>query len=228
LVELAGGKGILIAEAETGAAVKELLRALAAETALRMPPVIVYASRGLSQEEETELNKHAEAVVSKNNRFHERLLEEISLLLHRAEEPKQRRAVPAGLYDEEHMFKGKRVLLADDDMRNVFALSGILEEKGMEVIVAEDGGKALKALAEEERIDLVLMDIMMPEMEGCEAMRHIRQQPQFRSLPIIALTAKAMKEDRAKCIEAGASDYLAKPIDVEQLLVMLRIWLSPR
>ncbi|WYD80760.1 MAG: response regulator [Candidatus Electrothrix gigas] len=157
----------------------------------------------------------------------ERLLDETSLFLHRMVEsmPSQQQQIIADLYDRDKMFQGKKVLLVDDDMRNVFALSGVLEQKGMEVVIAEDGKQALNMLAQEEEIDIVLIDIMMPEMDGYEATRKIREQKQFWKLPIIALTAKAMKEDRDKCLEAGASDYLAKPVDVERLLSMMRVWL---
>ncbi|CAK8719812.1 hypothetical protein KKHLCK_08995 [Candidatus Electrothrix laxa] len=131
----------------------------------------------------------------------------------------------AGLYDRDTIFQGKKVLLVDDDMRNVFALSGVLEQKGMEVVIAEDGKRALEMLVQEEGIDIVLMDMMMPEMDGCEATRKIREKKQFKKLAIIALTAKAMKDDRDKCLEAGANDYLTKPVDVEKLLSMMHVWL---
>ncbi|CAK8711183.1 MAG: signal transduction histidine kinase [Candidatus Electronema aureum] len=250
LVELVGSEDTVIEEAKTGAEANELLhsqqfdcmvldlglpdcngiellRTLVAEQGLRVPPVIIYTGRELSRDEEKELNKYAESIIIKNARSRERLLDETSLFLHRVVEqmPDKKQEIITGLYDQENIFKGKRILLVDDDMRNVFALSGILEDKGMEVIIAEDGKKALKALAEDGQIDLVLMDIMMPEMDGYEATRKIRAQREFRDLPVIALTAKAMKEDREKCIEAGASDYLAKPIDLERLLSMMRVWL---
>uniref|UniRef100_UPI004055FCB2 response regulator n=1 Tax=Candidatus Electronema sp. TaxID=2698783 RepID=UPI004055FCB2 len=205
----------------------ELLRRLATEKNLNVPPVIIYSDKELNREDEQELRKYAESIIIKNARSKDRLLDEISLILNRS------RRLPsspqggdaAGLYDQEGIFLGKRVLVVDDDMRNIFALSGILEGKGLQVLVAEDGKKALKALAEAGSVDLVLMDIMMPEMDGYETTRRIREQPEFSDLPVIALTAKAMKEDRTKCLEAGASDYLAKPVDLERLLSMMRVWL---
>jgi CheY-like chemotaxis protein len=129
------------------------------------------------------------------------------------------------VHDKEAILRGKRVLVVDDDMRNTFALATVLEEREMEVIVAKNGKESLRLLDENPDISLVLMDIMMPEMDGYEAMRKIREQPRFRKLPMIALTAKAMKGDKAKCIEAGANDYLAKPVDTDKLVSLMRVWL---
>jgi tubulin-specific chaperone A len=205
----------------------DLLQRLTSATDLVVPPVIIYTGRDLSREEERDLNKYSESIIIKDARSQERLLDETSLFLHRMVEsmPAEKQQIITDLYDRDQMFQGKKVLLVDDDMRNVFALSGVLEQKGMEVVIAEDGKKALAMLDQEEGIDIVLMDIMMPEMDGYEATRRIRKQKQFWKLPIIALTAKAMKEDRDKCLEVGASDYLAKPVDVERLLSMMRVWL---
>ncbi len=157
----------------------------------------------------------------------ERLLDESALFLHRVEAnlPEEQRDMLKMIHDKEAVLNGKTMLLVDDDMRNVFALSSVLEEKGMEVLIARNGLECLDKLKEESNIDGVLMDIMMPKMDGYEAMREIRKQREFAKLPIIALTAKAMKGDRSKCIEAGASDYLAKPVDTDKLLSMLRVWL---
>ena len=130
------------------------------------------------------------------------------------------------MYDKEALFNAKKILLVDDDMRNVFALSKVLQERGMEIIKAENGKEALEMLEMHTDIDLVLMDIMMPEMDGYEAMRQIRLQKKLKSLPVIALTAKAMKDDKQKCINAGANDYITKPIDLDQLLSLMRVWLS--
>ena len=173
------------------------------------------------------MDKHAERVIIKDLKSSERLLDETALFLHRvqADLPETKRRMIRMLHDKEAIFKGKRLLLVDDDVRNLFALSSVLEEKGFKLSLAKTGKEAVRCLNEDPAIDLVLMDIMMPEMDGYEATREIRKQERYRALPIIALTAKAMRGDRAKCIEAGVSDYLAKPVDTDKLLSMLRVWL---
>ena len=205
----------------------EMLKKLQGEEPENIPPVIVYTGRALSPEEERELMEYAESIIIKGVRSEERLLDEASLFLHRmvGNMPAKKRKIITDLHDTDVLFRGKRILVADDDMRNVFALSKILEEKGMEVLKAEDGRRALEVLEEQPAADLVLMDIMMPVMDGYETIRRIRAQERFRHLPIIALTAKAMAKDRDQCIAAGASDYLAKPVDVQRLLSMMRVWL---
>jgi len=197
------------------------------EKGIHIPPVIVYTGKELTREEEEQLRTYAESIIVKGARSEERLLDETSLFLHRvvSNMPRKEQKVIPNLQDKDSVFKNKRILLADDDMRNVFAMSKILREKGMEVLKAEDGRKALNVLEQEPDIHLVLMDIMMPIMDGYETMKKIREQAQFTKLPIIALTAKAMMGDREKCIESGASDYLAKPVDMERLLSMMRVWL---
>ncbi|MEJ5242239.1 MAG: response regulator [Desulfomicrobiaceae bacterium] len=201
----------------------DLLRRIRADESLSHTPIIVYTGRDLSADEETLLSRHAESIIVKGVRSPERLLEETALYLHR--KPPASPQTPEGEVDS--VFAGKTVLLVDDDMRNVFALSSVLEDKGLTVLVARDGQEGLARLEEHaQEVDLVLMDIMMPVMNGFEAMAAIRAQKRFRDLPIIALTAKAMKGDRAKCIEAGASDYLAKPVDTEKLVSLLKVWLS--
>lgn len=196
------------------------------ETAARVP-IIIYTGRDLTRDEEKELNRYAESIIIKGVKSPERLLDESALFLHRVEAnlPEEQRGILKMIHDKEAVLHGKTMLLVDDDMRNVFALSSVLEEKGMEVLIARNGLECLDKLKEENNIDGVLMDIMMPKMDGYEAMREIRKQRQFAKLPIIALTAKAMKGDRSKCIEAGASDYLAKPVNTDKLLSMLRVWL---
>ncbi len=189
-------------------------------------PIIIYTGRELTKDEEEELQRHAESII-KGVRSPERLLDESALFLHRVEAtlPERQRAMIRMMHDRDAALKDRTVLLVDDDMRNVFALSGVLEDKGLKVLIARDGRESLSKLAEHPDIDLVLMDIMMPEMDGYEAMRAIRKKREFAKLPIIALTAKAMKGDRNKCVEAGANDYLAKPVDTEKLLSLLRVWL---
>jgi CheY-like chemotaxis protein len=157
----------------------------------------------------------------------ERLLDETALFLHRVEAnlPDPKRQMLRRLTESDPALARKRVLLVDDDARNLFAITTILEQHDMQVVYAENGQEALDKLAAHADIEIVLMDIMMPEMDGYEAMRRIRAQPRFARLPIVALTAKAMKGDREKCIEAGASDYITKPIDANQLVSLLRVWL---
>ena len=149
------------------------------------------------------------------------------MYLHRAHTdlPDERRRTIDHLYSTDVLFKGRRVLIVDDDVRNVFALTSALESRGIEVLYAENGRDSLSVLAENPDVDLVLMDIMMPEMDGYETMTALRQMPQFRRLPVIALTAKAMEEDREQSVAAGASDYITKPVDIDQLLSLMQVWL---
>ena len=190
-------------------------------------PIIVYTGRELSKKEETKLLKHADSIIIKGVKSPERLLDEVSLFLHRVEKEEVREIpIPINLpEDKSEIFRGKKVLIVDDDVRNIFALSSVLEEKEMVISVAENGKEALAVLKQEDDLDMVLMDIMMPEMDGYEAMENIRKTKTQTQLPIIALTAKAMKGDRQKCIESGANDYLSKPVDVEKLLSLLQVWL---
>ena len=193
-----------------------------------VPPIIVYTGRELSKEENNELQKYAESIIIKGVKSEERLLDETALFLHRtiSNLPESKQVIINNLYDKEAVFHSKKILLVDDDMRNVFALSKILKERGMEIIKAENGKNALEMLNMHSDIDLVLMDIMMPEMDGYEAMKRIRSEGKHKNLPVIALTAKAMKDDKQKCIDAGANDYITKPVDVERLLSLMRVWLS--
>jgi len=193
-----------------------------------IPPIIVYTGKELTKEENNELQKYAESIIIKGVKSEERLLDETALFLHRtiSNMPKSKQLIINNLYDKEAVFHAKKILLADDDMRNLFALSKILKERGMEIIKAENGKNALEMLELHPDIALVLMDIMMPEMDGYEAMKQIRSNVKFKNLPVIALTAKAMKDDKQKCIDAGANDYITKPIDVERLLSLMRVWLG--
>ena len=193
-----------------------------------IPPIIIYTGKELTRDENEELEKYADSIIIKGVKSEERLLDETALFLHRTIEnlPPSKQRIITNLYDKEAIFKDKNILVVDDDMRNVFALSKILKERGMQVIKAEHGKAALEQLASKPDFDLVLMDIMMPEMDGYEAMTKIRKQPQHRNLPIIALTAKAMKDDKQRCIDAGANDYITKPVDVPRLLSLMQVWLS--
>jgi hypothetical protein len=190
-------------------------------------PIIVYTGRALSRREETELRRVAEAIVVKDVSSPERLFDETTLFLHRVESalPEEKRRLLAEVQRVDETLAGRKVLIVDDDVRNIFALSALLERRGMKPITAESGPEGIELLKKTPDIAAVLMDVMMPEMDGYEAMRAIRKLPRLKKLPIIALTAKAMKGDREKCIEAGASDYIAKPVDSEQLLSLLRVWL---
>jgi tubulin-specific chaperone A len=189
-------------------------------------PVIVYTGRALTEKENLELLKYADSVIVKGVKSPERLMDETALFLHQvvAEMPAEKQQAIKRLHNREAVLTDKQILLVDDDARNAFALTKLLADKGLKVTIAGSGSQALEFL-DQHSYDLVLMDIMMPEMDGYEAMGRIRQQPVLRNLPILALTAKAMKGDREKCIQAGASDYLPKPVDPERLFSMLRVWL---
>ncbi len=208
-----------------------LLETLKSDSRFSQLPVIVYTGKELTRREETRLKKYAETIIVKDVRSPERLLDETALFLHRVEAklPAEKRRMIEQLHTADAVFRGKRVLIVDDDVRNVFALTSALEGLGMDVLFAENGRDAIEVLEGEPAFDLVLMDMMMPEMDGYETMRLIRAPLQgderFARLPIIALTAKAMKGDREQSVAAGASDYITKPVDVEQLLSLMRVWL---
>ncbi|HLY90002.1 MAG TPA: response regulator, partial [Acetobacteraceae bacterium] len=250
ITELLGHDDIDIVTVETGAEAIEALRDMPADCVvldLRLPdmsgfevlerirddddlanvPVVVFTGRELSPEEDAQLHTMARSVVVKGVESPERLLDETALFLHRvvSDLPAEKQRMLEMLHSSDESLVGQKVLLVDDDARNIFALSSVLERRGMEVLTATTGSEAIETLQSTPGLAIVLMDIMMPEMDGYQTMEVIRAQPAFRRLPIIALTAKAMKGDREKCLEAGASDYLAKPVNTEQLLSTLRIWL---
>ncbi len=190
-------------------------------------PIIVYTGRDITKAQETELRRIADTIIVKDVRSPERLLDETALFLHRVQAnlPAPKRQILEQLHANDPLLAGKKVLIVDDDVRNIFALTSMLERYQMQILYAENGNDGIEVLQNNPDIDIVLMDVMMPEMDGYETTRSIRQQEQFKSLPIIALTAKAMQGDREKCISAGASDYITKPVDIEQLLSLLRVWL---
>jgi HAMP domain-containing protein/signal transduction histidine kinase/DNA-binding response OmpR family regulator len=207
----------------------ELLEEMQRDERLREVPIVVYTGRDLSGEEETQLRKMAKSIVLKDVRSPERLLDETALFLHRvvSDLPERKRRMLETLHETDDALAGKKALVVDDDVRNIFALSSLLERHGMQATIATNGHEAIQLMDATPDLSLVLMDIMMPEMDGYETIRRIRDIPQFRRLPIIALTAKAMKGDREKCLQAGASDYIAKPVNSGELLSMLRMWLHP-
>jgi CheY-like chemotaxis protein/signal transduction histidine kinase len=205
----------------------EVLECVRDNAALNDLPVVVFTGKELSPEEDAQLHRLARSVVVKGVESPERLLDETALFLHRviAKLPPEKQQMLDRLHHSDDDLVGKKVLVVDDDVRNIFALSSVLERRGMVVLTAGTGREAIAMLDSTQDLAIVLMDIMMPEMDGYETMQVIRQNPSLRRLPIIALTAKAMKGDREKCLEAGASDYLAKPVNTEQLLSALRMWL---
>ena len=205
----------------------EVLEELGADQALSEVPVVVFTGRELSAEEDARLHTMARSIVVKGVESPERLLDETALFLHRVvtELPPEKQRMLERLTTSDEDLVGRTVLLVDDDARNIFALSSILERRGMRVRTATTGNEAIQLIEANDDIAIVLMDIMMPEMDGYQTMEQIRKNADFRRLPIIALTAKAMKGDREKCLDAGASDYLAKPVNTEQLLSALRGWL---
>ncbi|MCD4709071.1 MAG: response regulator [Candidatus Sabulitectum sp.] len=250
LTELLGNKDIKVTKARNGASAlkslrksgfdcmildynlpdttaEELIEEIRKDDSIPYVPTIIHTGRELSRETLAELDKYTERVIIKGEKSAERLLDETTLFMHTVEKnlPEEKRKMIHLLHDKESIFKDRTILVVDDDMRNVFALSSVLEEKGFKLVHAKNGAESLEKLDENQDIDLVLMDIMMPVMDGYEAMTKIRAQTRFKDLPMIALTAKAMRGDRAKCIEAGASDYLAKPVDIGKLFSALRVWL---
>ncbi|WP_029523853.1 response regulator [Polaromonas glacialis] len=205
----------------------ELLRRMSAGDICSFPPVIVYTGRSLSRAEEADLLKYSRSIIIKGAHSPERLLDEVTLFLHKVESSlsaeQQQLLKTARSRDE--VFEGRKILLVDDDVRNIFSLTSALEQKGFVVEIGRNGFEALERLGEVPDIELVLMDIMMPGMDGLEATRRIRQNPRLQKLPIIAVTAKAMKDDQEQCLAAGANDYLAKPIDLDRLFSLLRVWM---
>jgi CheY-like chemotaxis protein/two-component sensor histidine kinase len=205
----------------------DVLEQISRDESLSEMPVVVFTGRELTPEEDAQLHTLARSVVVKGVESPERLLDETSLFLHRvvSDLPVEKQRMLERLHRSDEDLVGKSVLVVDDDVRNIFALSSVLERRGMRVLTASTGSEATRLLEITPDVSIVLMDIMMPEMDGYQTMQQIRQNPAFRRLPIVALTAKAMKGDREKCFDAGASDYLAKPVNTEQLLSALRMWL---
>jgi CheY-like chemotaxis protein len=205
----------------------ELLEQIQGDDEVRDIPVVVYTGKELTVDEESKLRMAAKSIVLKDVQSPERLFDETALFLHRvvAKLPDAKRQLLDRLHGSNEVLRGRKVLVVDDDARNIFALTTVLENHEMDVISATNGRQAIELINSTPDLSVVLMDIMMPEMDGYETMREIRKQPEFRTLPILALTAKAMKGDREKCLQAGASDYIAKPVNTEQLLSLLRVWL---
>ncbi len=205
----------------------KLLEQIKTQPRFRDLPVIVYTGKELSKKEELRLKKFAESVILKSGAASpEKLLSDTAIFLHRIDEkvPERTRQILQQSRAEEESLAGKKVLVVDDDVRNIFALTSVLESHGLEVLYAENGKDGIAALERNPDVDLVLLDVMMPEMDGYETMKAIRKDPAYKALPIIAITAKALKEDRDKCIVAGASDYLPKPVDTDTLLQLIRLW----
>ncbi len=205
----------------------QLLERMAREDICSFPPVIVYTGRNLTRDEEAALMKYSRSIIIKGARSPERLLDEVTLFLHKVESdmPPERQKMLKSVRSREKAFEGRKILVVDDDVRNVFALTSALEQKGALIEIARNGHEAIAQLQNVSDIDLVLMDIMMPEMDGFTAMQEIRKDPRFAKLPIIAVTAKAMKDDQDRCLRSGANDYLAKPIDLDRLFSLIRVWL---
>ena len=205
----------------------DLLEKIKTDDNLNKIPIIVYTGKDLSKDENTRLMRYSNTVVLKTADSHDRLLDETMLFLHRVESrlPKEKQTIIRKLHKTDEVLRNKNVLVVDDDIRNIYSLTNALEEEGMNCLTAENGKIAVQLLKENPAIDIILMDIMMPEMDGYEATKEIRSIGKFNKLPIIALTAKVMKGDREKCLHADMSDYIAKPVNIEQLLSLMRVWL---
>ncbi|MES1979164.1 MAG: HAMP domain-containing protein [Pseudomonadota bacterium] len=205
----------------------DLLEKVQSDPALAAVPVVVFTGKDLSRDEQARLQSMAKSIVLKDVQSPERLLDETALFLHRVVTalPPQKQAMLDKLHNSAEVLRGRKVLIVDDDARNIFALTSVLENHEVDVLSATNGRQAIEIIQNSPDVVMVLMDIMMPEMDGYETMREIRKDPKFRTLPILALTAKAMKGDREKCLDAGASDYIAKPVNTDQLLSLMRVWL---
>jgi len=205
----------------------ELLEDVKADPELAMIPVVVFTGKDLSVDEQKTLNSMAKSIILKDVQSPERLLDETALFLHRivTDLPPAKQAMLERLHNSAEVLRGRKVLIVDDDARNIFALTSVLENHEMDILSATNGRQAIELIESTPDLSMVLMDIMMPEMDGYETMREIRSKPEFRTLPILALTAKAMKGDREKCLDAGASDYISKPVNTNQLLSLMRVWL---
>jgi CheY-like chemotaxis protein len=209
-----------------------LLETLSQEDAYSFPPVIVYTGRDLSADEEQRLRRYSKSIIIKGAKSPERLLDEVTLFLHQvvSELPDEQQKMIRKARNRDALLEGRRILVVEDDVRNVYALTNILEPRGTIVKIARNGQEALDVLKSSAAdpalsIDLVLMDVMMPVMDGLTATREIRKNPDWKKLPVITLTAKAMPDDQQRCIDAGANDYMAKPLDVEKLLSLVRVWM---
>jgi CheY-like chemotaxis protein len=209
-----------------------LLETLSREDAYSFPPVIVYTGRELSLDDEQRLRRYSKSIIIKGAKSPERLLDEVTLFLHQvvSDLPDEQQKMIRKARNRDAILEGRRILVVEDDVRNVYALTNILEPRGALVEIARNGQEALDILEKStmpsgRTIDLVLMDVMMPVMDGLTATREIRKQAEWKTLPVITLTAKAMPDDQQRCIEAGANDYMAKPLDVEKLLSLVRVWM---
>jgi CheY-like chemotaxis protein len=204
----------------------QLIETIRRDTSHRLP-VIIHTAKDLSPSDEAKLRNLVESFILKGPDSHQQLFDETALFLHRYVEslPENQRRIIELARRREPGLSGRKVLIVDDDIRNIFSLTGVLEQHDVQVLHAESGREGIAMLNETPGIDMVLMDVMMPDMDGYETMRQIRSSDRFRKLPMIAITAKAMKGDREKCIEAGASEYISKPVDVDQLVSMMRVWL---
>jgi CheY-like chemotaxis protein len=209
----------------------EVLERLASDDTFSFPPVIVYTARELSQDEELRLRKYSKSIIIKGAKSPERLMDEVTLFLHQvvSELPARQQQMLTASLSRDSLLEGRRILVVEDDVRNVYAITSIFEPHGATVRIARNGKEALSALEQadngNQKIDLVLMDVMMPEMDGLTATREIRLRQAWKSLPVIMLTAKAMPDDQEQCLAAGANDYLAKPLDVDKLLSLARVWM---
>ena len=209
-----------------------LLETLSQEAGYSFPPVIVYTGRDLTADDELKLRRYSKSIIIKGAKSPERLLDEVTLFLHQvvSELPAERQKMIRKALNRDALLESRRILVVEDDVRNIYAVTNILEPRGAVVEIARNGQEALDMLAKSSQhpalaVDLVLMDVMMPVMDGLTATREIRKQDAWKKLPIIALTAKAMPDDQRRCIEAGANDYMAKPLDVEKLLSLVRVWM---